>query len=98
VKDLKEIRYISTFLSPYEFLLNRLNVDPPIRLGDQSIRQIVLTGLATLSTAAASDIAEDIRRMPRARKRATIYALLASIPLLRPLVLITKWMIRKRKN
>ena len=98
VKDLKEIRYISTFLSPYEFLLKRLEDDPLTRLGDQSVRQIILTGLATLSTAAASDVAEDIRRMPRARKRATIYALLASIPFLRPLVLITKWMIRKQNK
>jgi len=98
VKDLTEIRYISTFLSPYEFLLKRLDGDPITRLGDQSVRQIIITGLATLSTAAASDIAEEIRRMPRARKRATIYALLASIPFLRPLVLMTKWMIRKQNK
>ena len=98
VKDLTEIRYISTFLSPYEFLLKRLDGDPITRLGDQSVRQIIITGLGTLSTAAASDIAEEIRRMPRARKRATIYALLASIPFLRPLVLMTKWMIRKQNK
>jgi hypothetical protein len=98
VKDLAEIRYISTFLSPYQFLLKRLDGDSSTRLGDQSVRQIILTGLAALSTAAASDIAEEIRRMPRARKRATIYALLGSIPILKPIVLIAKWIIRKQNN
>ena len=98
VHDFHEIKYISTFLSPYHFLRNRFENLPRAQLGEQSVRQIVSTGLANLSAISVNDVAEEIRRLPKGRKRATIYALLASLPLLKPFVVLAKWFIRKKRN
>lgn len=98
VTDYRDIRYVSKFVSPFDFLLNRLNNLPLIELGEESLRQVVLSGLAALSAVAVSDVAEDIRRLPRGRKRAATYALLASLPFVRPLVVLSKWVLRKKNQ
>jgi hypothetical protein len=98
VKDLSEIRYLSKFVSTYEFLRNRFSNLPAIKLGEESVRQIVISGMANLSTAAVNDVAEDLRRLPKGRKRAVTYSLLASLPILKPLVVIGKWLIRQKNN
>jgi hypothetical protein len=98
VKDYHEIPYVSKFINTYDFLRYRFKNQPPIKLGEESIRQIVISGMANLSTSASNDVAEEIRRLPRGRKRAVMYALLASLPFLKPLVLVGKRLLRKKSN
>jgi hypothetical protein len=98
VKDLSEIKYLSKFVSTYDFLRNRFSNLPTIKLGEESVRQIVISGMANLSTAAVNDVAEDLRQLPKGRKRAVTYSLLASLPILKPLVVIGKWLIRRKNN
>jgi hypothetical protein len=98
VKDYHEIPYVSKFINTYDFLRNRFKNQPLTKLGEESIRQIVISGMADLSTSASNDVAEEIRRLPRGRKRAVMYALLASLPFLKPVVLVGKRLLRKKSN
>jgi hypothetical protein len=95
VKDYHEIPYVSKFIDTYDFLRNRFSNQPTTTIGEESVRQIVISGLADLSSSASNDVAEEIRRLPRGRKRAIMYALLASLPLLKPFVLVGKRLLRK---
>jgi hypothetical protein len=98
VKNFSEIRYISKFVSTYDFLRHRFSNPPSVKLGEESVRQIVILGIANLSSATVNDVAEDIRRLPRGRKRSVMYALLASLPFLKPLVVVGKWLLRKKNK
>ena len=98
VKNFSEIRYISKFVSTYDFLRHRFSNPPSVKLGEESVRQIVISGIANLSSATVNDVAEDIRRLPRGRKRSVMYALLASLPFLKPLVVVGKWLLRKKNK
>ena len=98
VKDFSDIRYLSKFVNTYEFLRHRFSNLPTIKLGEESVRQIVISGMANLSSAAVNDVAEDLRRLPRGRKRAVTYSLLASLPVLKPIVVVGKWLLRKKNS
>jgi hypothetical protein len=94
VHDSFELPQISTFHDSYSFLLG-IAKDPK-RDSNVSIRHSVRSGFERNHLRNYHDLVEEIRVMPRTRRRMLGYSLLAALPFMRPLIALAKWFIRKK--
>jgi len=97
VRSVQDIAYINPATDTFSVLLNaaaHTNEGNPSSL---SIRKLVNLELDKLGESLSSDIGEDIRRLPKARKTAVILALAAAIPGAKPFAAIAKWYYRRTK-
>jgi hypothetical protein len=94
VEDSSELPLVSTFHDSYSFLLT-IGKDSK-RDRSMSIRESIRSEFERKHLRNYQDLVEEIRILPRTRRRALGYALLASLPLTRPFVFVAKWLIRKK--
>ena len=92
VKEISEISYVSRFVDTYNFLQN-IKVDTEHKYG---YRELVRRELQGNNFRNQSDPIEEIRLMPKNRRRVLVYSLLASLPLTRPFAAIAKWFLRRK--
>ena len=98
LKHLTEISYISPFEDVYSFLSEvGRKVENP-QGSSQSVRMRIAKGMAEGKHTSAPDVAEEIRRLPKSRKSAVAFALLAALPGTKLLALVAKWFYRKRST
>ncbi|WP_353203037.1 hypothetical protein [Polynucleobacter sp.] len=94
VQNSSELPQVSTFHDSYSFLLS-IGQDPK-RDRVLSLRKSVKSEFDNQYSPNQRDLIEEIRLMPRARRRVLGFSLLAALPFMRPVVGIAKWMIRKK--
>lgn len=94
VNDSSELTQISTFNDSYSFLLN-LAKDPKrdVRI---SLRSSVRTEFERNHLRNYHDLVEEIRILPRTRRRVLGYSLMAALPYTKPFAALVKWFIRKK--
>jgi hypothetical protein len=94
VEDSSELPQVSTFHNSYAFLLS-IGTDSK-RDRVVSLRKLVRSEIDKKYSSNQRDLIEDIRLMPRTRRRALGFSLIAALPFTRPLAGIAKWFIRKK--
>jgi hypothetical protein len=94
VQESSELPQVSTFHDSYSFLLS-LSKDPK-RDRVLSLRQSVRSEFEKKHLRNYHDIVEEIRILPRTRRRVLGYSLLASLPFTKLFTVIVKWFIRKK--
>jgi hypothetical protein len=94
VEDSSELPQVSTFHNSYAFLLS-IGTDSK-RDRVVSLRKLVRSEINKKYSSNQRDLIEDIRLMPRTRRRALGFSLIAALPFTRPLAGIAKWFIRKK--
>ena len=94
VNESSELPQISTFHDSYSFLLN-LAKEPK---GDAkvSLRSSVRTEFERNHLRNYHDLVEEIRILPRTRRRVLGYSLMAALPYTKPFADVIKWFIRKK--
>jgi hypothetical protein len=92
LRDISNLLQVSNFYDTYAFLRD---VGESNR-GDLSIRESMRNELSDRKLQAQLDPIEEIRHMPKARRRALGYSLLSSLPFTKPLALLIKWFLRKK--
>lgn len=94
VQNSSELTHISTFHDSYSFLLS-LGQNPK-RDRVMSIRKSVSSEIDKQYSPNQRDLIEEIRLMPRARRRVLGFSLAAALPFTRTLGGVVKWYIRKK--
>jgi hypothetical protein len=94
VTESSELPQISTFHDSYSFLFN-LAKDPK-RDTKVSLRSSVRTEFEKNHLRNYHDLVEEIRILPRTRRRVLGYSLMAALPYTKPFAAIIKWFIRKK--
>jgi hypothetical protein len=94
VEDSSELPQVSTFHDSYSFLLS-IGQDPN-RDRTVSLRQSVRSEFEKKHLRNYHDLVEEIRILPRNRRRVLGYSVLASLPFTRPFAIFVKWFIRKK--
>jgi hypothetical protein len=92
VRELSDLQQVSNFLDTYAFLRD-------VRVssrGNSGIRESIRNEFLDRNLQAQRDPIEEIRHMPKARRRALGYSLLSSLPFMKPFVSIAKWFLRKK--
>jgi len=95
IGTLSEISYASPFQETYDFLMKVGKTKESVNVFEESIRTRVTNEIEKNIVSTSSDIAEEIRRLPKSRKTALALALAASIPGIVPLASLAKWIYRK---
>lgn len=93
VENSSELPLVSTFHDSYSFLLS-LGQDPK-RNPAISLRKLIQSEFDRKYSPNQRDLIEEIRLMPRNRRRVLGFSLVAAMPFTRPLAGIAKWFIRK---
>jgi hypothetical protein len=96
IENASEIKYISVFHDSYSFLIGMAG-DYEGQSGE-SIRRSVRTEFDRKFTTNQRDPIEEIRLMPRARRRVLGYSLMAALPYTKPFATVAKWLIRKKSQ
>lgn len=94
VNDESELPKIFTFHDSYSFLLN-LAKDPK-RDVKISLRSAIRTEFEENYRRNFHDYVEEIRILPRIRRRVLVYSLMAALPYTKPFASVIKWLIRKK--
>ena len=94
VNESSELPQIPTFHDSYSFLLN-LARDPK-REFEGSLRWSVRTEFERHHLRNCYDLVEEIRVLPRTRRRVLGYSLMAALPYTKPIAAVVKWFIRKK--
>ena len=89
-----ELPQVSTFHDTFTFLLDIAN-NPKLD-SKLSIRSSVRSEFEKKHLRNYHDIIEEIRILPRTRRRVLGYSLMAALPYTKPLAALVKWFIRKR--
>jgi len=93
VEDISEIKYLSVFHDSYSFLIG-VAEDYDGETGG-SLRKSLQFEFDKKYSSNQRDPIEEIRLMPRARRRVLGYSLMAALPYTKPFAAIAKWLIRK---
>jgi len=94
VEDSSELPQVSTFHDSYSFLLSIGQDSKRDRL--VSIRQSIRSEFEKKHLRNYHDLVEEIRILPRTRRRVLGYSLMASLPFTKPFTIFVKWFIRKK--
>lgn len=97
VESLGDLSYIATLDDVHDFLKQAAMSSSKEDLQESS-RVTLSRKLKEISQSTTSDIAEEIRRLPKSRKAAAMLALGASIPGMKPFVLVIKWFYRSKNR
>lgn len=92
ITNASEMTYIQDFVDTYEFLSN---VSDSLNGYNSHVRYTLSRKLKGNEFALNSDIAEEIRIMPKTRKKVAIYSLLAAVPGTWPIAKIVKFYLRR---
>jgi hypothetical protein len=93
VEDVSEIKYLSVFHDSYSFL-TEMAKEYEAENGE-SLRKSLRSEFDRKYTSNQRDPIEEIRLMPRARRRVLGYSLMAALPYTKHLAAFAKWLIRK---
>ena len=91
IHKLHDVSQIYTFYDTYSFLID---ASKKLQKSESGIREFLYTQLNTQFKSEGVDIVQRVRSLPRNRKRALVYSLLASLPILRPAALVVKLIMR----
>jgi hypothetical protein len=94
VQDSSELPKFSTFHDSYSFLLSIGQDAKRDRI--VSIRQSIRSEFEKKHLRNYHDLVEEIRILPRTRRRVLGYSLMASLPFTKPFTVFVKWFIRKK--
>ena len=98
VHDGIHLNYISAFRSTYETLLsigNELKTSKTSkREMEKQIRFMVSSALEKEAFSTSADVTEEIRKLPRGRKRLLLLVLISSLSIARPFVYVYKRILR----
>ena len=94
VEDSSELPQVSTFHDSYSFLLSIGQDSKRDRV--VSIRQSIRSEFEKRHLRNYHDVVEEIRILPRTRRRVLGYSLMASLPFTKPFTVFVKWFIRKK--
>jgi hypothetical protein len=94
VEDSSELPQVSTFHDSYSFLLSIGQDSKRDRI--VSIRQSIRSEFEKKHLRNYHDLVEEIRILPRTRRRVLGYSLMASLPFTKPFTVFVKWFIRKK--
>lgn len=92
LRSLKDVRYVSTFHDSLGLLTGineNLQKHPML-----TVREAIRLQLMSVGYRSHLDVVEEIRMLPRARKKLLAYVLIAATPIARPLVLVMKHILR----
>jgi hypothetical protein len=92
IREISELLQVSNFHDTYAFLHG-------VEKRDRShvgIRESIRNEFIDRNLQGQRDPIEEIRHMPRARRRALGYSLMSSLPFVRPLVFVAKWFLRRK--
>jgi hypothetical protein len=92
IREISELLQVSNFHDTYAFL-HSVGVYSRIHLG---IRETIRNEFIDRKLQGQRDPIEEIRHMPKARRRALGYSLLSSLPFTKPLAFIAKWFLRRK--
>jgi hypothetical protein len=92
LREISNLLQVSSFYDTYTFLRD---VGGSSR-GNLGIRESIRNEFSDRKLQAQRDPIEEIRHMPKARRRALGYSLLSSLPFTKPLALLAKWFLRKK--
>lgn len=92
LREVSNLLQVSSFHDTYSFLRE---IGDSNR-GDLGVRESIRNEFSNRKLQAQRDPIEEIRRMPKARRRALGYSLLSSLPFTKPFVLLAKWFLRKK--
>jgi hypothetical protein len=92
IHELSEFQQISNFFDTFSFLRD-VGRNKNVELG---VREQVRREFQTRYLHNQSDVAEEIRLLPRSRRRVLGYSLIAAMPYMKPFSAVIKWFIRKR--
>jgi hypothetical protein len=92
IQELSDFPSISKFFDTFSFLRD-VGKNKNVELG---VREQVRREFQTRNLQNQSDVVEEIRLLPRSRRRVLGYSLMAALPYTKPFAAVIKWFIRKR--
>jgi len=92
IEELSDFPQISSFFDTFKFLQD-ISKNKNSELG---VRELVRSEFQKRNLQNQSDVAEEIRLLPRTRRRVLWYSLMAALPYTKPFAALVKWFIRKK--
>ena len=92
IQELSDFPQISKFFDTFSFLRD-VGKNKNVELG---VHEQVRREFQTRNLQNQSDVVEEIRLLPRSRRRVLGYSLMAALPYTKPFAAVIKWFIRKR--
>lgn len=92
IEELTDYPQISSFFDTYAFLQN-IGGSKSLELG---VRTSIRREFQRKNLQNQRDVVEEIRILPRARRRILGYSLMSALPYMKPFAALVKWFIRKR--
>lgn len=96
IETLDEVKFVTRFQDSYSFLLKiakKQNMNKQM-----SIRSILRLGMDEDNVNFFPDIANEIQQLPKMRKRVLGYSILASLPFMKPFVILVKLFVRNYRK
>jgi len=92
IEEFNDFPQISSFFDTFKFLQD-ISKNKNSELG---VRELVRSEFQKRNLQNQSDVAEEIRLLPRTRRRVLWYSLMAALPYTKPFAALVKWFIRKK--
>jgi hypothetical protein len=92
IEELSDFPQISSFFDTFKFLQD-ISKNKNSEIG---VRELVRSEFQKRNLQNQSDVAEEIRLLPRTRRRVLWYSLMAALPYTKPFAALVKWFIRKK--